>query len=56
MGLKKLKISKPLKTPNLIGPDISKLINDLEKEVRAQKPEVKWIYVEPNLQEWKSQA
>lgn len=38
----------------LTAPEISKLINDVEKEVRAEKPEVKWMYIEPDLQEWKS--
>lgn len=40
--------------PNLTAPQISKLINDLEREVRSAKPEVKYIYVEPDLQEWKT--
>jgi cation diffusion facilitator family transporter len=33
--------------------DLSKLINKLEEEIRAQSPEVIWIFVEPDLEEWK---
>ena len=32
---------------------ISKLINKFEQEIRTAAPEVKWIYIEPDLQEWK---
>lgn len=32
---------------------ISKLINDFEADLRAVYPEVKWLYIEPDLQEWK---
>ncbi len=32
---------------------ISKMINKFEKEIRQCSPEVKWIYIEPDLQEWK---
>jgi cation diffusion facilitator family transporter len=32
---------------------ISTLINKFEKEIRTSAPEVKWIYIEPDLQEWK---
>lgn len=34
--------------------DLSKLTNKFEKEIRAKAPEVKWIYMETDLQEWKS--
>ncbi len=32
---------------------ISKLINDFEFDLRGFHPEVKWLYIEPDLQEWK---
>ena len=32
---------------------ISKLINKFEHDIRTAAPEVKWIYIEPDLQEWK---
>lgn len=32
---------------------ISTLINSLEAGIRTKAPEVKWIYIEPDLQEWK---
>jgi cation diffusion facilitator family transporter len=32
---------------------ISQLINKFEEEIRECSPEVKWIYIEPDLQEWK---
>ncbi len=32
---------------------ISTLINKFEEEIRECSPEVKWIYIEPDLQEWK---
>jgi cation diffusion facilitator family transporter len=32
---------------------ISTLINKFEKGIRTKAPEVKWIYIEPDLQEWK---
>ena len=32
---------------------ISTLINKFEQEIRTAAPEVKWIYIEPDLQEWK---
>jgi cation diffusion facilitator family transporter len=31
---------------------ISTLINAFEKNIRTAAPEVKWIYIEPDLQEW----
>jgi cation diffusion facilitator family transporter len=34
--------------------NLSKLINTLEEEIRTATPEVKWIYVEPDMQEWKA--
>ncbi|MFN0202964.1 MAG: cation diffusion facilitator family transporter [Bacteroidia bacterium] len=39
--------------PRLNATEISTLINDFERQLRANCPEVKWIYVEPDLQEWK---
>jgi cation diffusion facilitator family transporter len=32
---------------------LSKVINQFEQEIRTKAPEVKWIYIEPDLQEWK---
>lgn len=32
---------------------ISRLINDFESDLRGSHPEVKWLYIEPDLQEWK---
>jgi cation diffusion facilitator family transporter len=40
----------------LTGPEISALINDFEGKIRKKCPEVKWLYVEPDLQEWKNAA
>ena len=34
---------------------ISKLINDFEADLRGVYPEVKWLYIEPDLQEWKNE-
>jgi cation diffusion facilitator family transporter len=39
--------------PDLSALNLSKLINKLEEEIRAKSPEVKWIFVEPDLEEWK---
>lgn len=33
--------------------ELSKLINKIELEIRTATPEVKWIFVEPDMQEWK---
>lgn len=41
--------------PHLNAREISVLINDFEQKLRAQCPEVKWLFVEPDLQEWKEQ-
>lgn len=38
--------------PHLTALDVSTLINDFEAQLRAGCPEVKWLYVEPDLQEW----
>ena len=38
--------------PHLTALDVSNLINEFEKQLRAACPEVKWLYVEPDLQEW----
>lgn len=40
--------------PNLNAIEISNMINSFEKDIRATHPEVKWIYIEPDLQEWKN--
>ncbi|MBK8722759.1 MAG: cation transporter [Saprospiraceae bacterium] len=39
--------------PNLTALEISNMINNFEKDIRKNNPEVKWIYIEPDLQEWK---
>jgi cation diffusion facilitator family transporter len=39
---------------DLTATEISILTNKFEKEIRAAAPEVKWIYIEPDLQEWKT--
>ncbi|OXA81712.1 cation diffusion facilitator family transporter [Flavobacterium aquidurense] len=39
--------------PDLTTQKISVLINDFEKELRTQHPEVKYLYIEPDFQEWK---
>lgn len=41
-------------SPNLNTQSISFLINNFEEELRAVRPEVKWLYVEPDFQEWKA--
>ncbi len=38
---------------DLTALEISKLTNKFEQEIRANAPEVKWIYMETDLQEWK---
>jgi cation diffusion facilitator family transporter len=38
--------------PHLTAAQISVLINDFENQLRTACPEVKWLYVEPDLQEW----
>ena len=39
--------------PHLTAAEVSELINDFEAQLRTACPEVKWLYVEPDLQEWK---
>ncbi len=39
--------------PNITTERLSLVINTFEKELREIRPDVKWIYVEPDLQEWK---
>lgn len=39
--------------PSLTSLELSQLINDFEAKLRAKKPEVKYLYIEPDLQEWK---
>lgn len=39
--------------PHLTAAEVSALINDFEEQLRAACPEVRWLYVEPDLQEWK---
>jgi cation diffusion facilitator family transporter len=38
--------------PHLTALQVSQLINEFESMVRTKCPEVKWLYVEPDLQEW----
>ncbi len=45
--------AKILITETLNAVQISKLINDFEADLRSVYPEVKWLYIEPDLQEWK---
>ena len=42
--------------PNLTARDVSTMINEFEARLRARRPECRWVYVEPDLQEWKEQA
>jgi cation diffusion facilitator family transporter len=37
---------------HLTALDVSHLINEFESSLRKECPEVKWLYVEPDLQEW----
>lgn len=37
---------------NLTALDVSTLINEFESLLRGRCPEVKWLYVEPDLREW----
>jgi cation diffusion facilitator family transporter len=41
-------------SPDLTTQSISLLINDFEEELRTLRPEVKWLYVEPDFQEWRT--
>lgn len=38
--------------PHLNALDVSLLINEFEASLRRTCPEVRWLYVEPDLQEW----
>ncbi len=38
--------------PHLTAAEVSALINDFEDQLRTACPEVKWLYVEPDLLEW----
>jgi cation diffusion facilitator family transporter len=38
--------------PQITALQVSQLINEFEDMVRSKCPEVKWLYVEPDLQEW----
>lgn len=40
--------------PHLSASEISKMINEVEYELRAKNPDIKWLYIEPDLQEWKA--
>ena len=40
-------------SPDLNTQSISRLINHFENELRTLRPEVKWLYVEPDFEEWK---
>ena len=39
--------------PKLSAVQVSELINEFEAHLRQTCPEVKWLYVEPDLEEWK---
>ena len=41
--------------PHLTALVVSQLINEFEALLRSKCPEVKWLYVEPDLQEWASE-
>lgn len=45
--------AKILVEEKLNAVQISRLINDFEADLRGFYPEVKWLYIEPDLQEWK---
>jgi cation diffusion facilitator family transporter len=38
---------------HLTATEVSQLINEFEQKLRSECPEVKWLYIEPDLQEWK---
>jgi cation diffusion facilitator family transporter len=38
--------------PQITALDVSQLINEFEESLRKICPEVRWLYVEPDLQEW----
>jgi cation diffusion facilitator family transporter len=40
--------------PNINTQQISSLINDLEQQLRRIHPDAKWIYIEPDFEEWKN--
>ncbi len=40
--------------PHLTATEVSALINDFEKQLRDTCSEVKWLYIEPDLEEWLS--
>lgn len=39
--------------PTLTFDQISRLINGIEHDLRTAAPDLKWIYIEPDYQEWK---
>lgn len=41
-------------SPSLTTLELSTLINSFEHQLRNKAPEVKWLYVEPDVQEWKT--
>jgi hypothetical protein len=41
---------------NLSARDLSAMINEFESRLRVRCPEAKWVYVEPDLQEWQKPA
>jgi cation diffusion facilitator family transporter len=40
--------------PDITALQLSTMINTFEQQLRTAAPEVKWLYVEPDVQEWKS--
>ncbi|WP_428232930.1 cation diffusion facilitator family transporter [Flavobacterium sp.] len=40
--------------PDLTTQSISLLINAFEDKLRTKRPDVKWLYIEPDFQEWKT--
>ncbi|MFY9309662.1 MAG: cation diffusion facilitator family transporter [Bacteroidia bacterium] len=39
--------------PTLTTLELSTIINSFEHQLRTKHPEIKWLYIEPDVQEWK---
>jgi cation diffusion facilitator family transporter len=39
--------------PTLTTLELSTIINSFEHQLRTRHPEIKWLYIEPDVQEWK---
>ncbi|APR85768.1 putative transport protein [Minicystis rosea] len=42
--------------PNLSGYEVCRLINDFEASLRAKRPEVRWLFVEPDIPRAQAEA